>query len=137
MLAVTSTELFAVSGTPHTDLPRLFMGPASEIVSAPISEVTPVIEPPRNVPAGYELSQNYPNPFNPTTDIGFRIADVRLVTLKVYNVLGELVKTLVNKVEQPGSYQVQFDGSNLASGVYFYRLSAGSYTKTMKLMLLK
>ena len=137
MLAVTSTELFAVSGTPHTDLPRLFMGPASEIVSAPISEVTPVIEPPRNVPAGYELSQNYPNPFNPTTDIGFRIADVRLVTLKVYNVLGELVKTLVNKVEQPGSYQMQFDGSNLASGVYFYRLQAGTFTQTRKLLLLK
>ena len=88
-------------------------------------------------PATYGLSQNYPNPFNPTTNIGYRIADVGLVTLKVYNVLGQRVATLVNKVEQPGSYQVQFDGSNLASGVYFYRLDSGNHSKTMKCLLLK
>ena len=90
-----------------------------------------------DLPTHFSLSQNYPNPFNPTTNIGYRIADVGLVTLKVYNVLGELVKTLVNKVEQPGSYRVQFDGSNLASGVYFYRLQAGTFTQTRKLLLLK
>ena len=92
---------------------------------------------PNQVPESFVLSQNYPNPFNPTTNIGYRIADVGLVTLKVYNVLGELVKTLVNKVEQPGSYRVQFDGSNLASGVYFCRLQAGTFTQTRKLLLLK
>ena len=137
MLAVTSHDIFAVSGTPHTDLPRLFMGPASEIVRAPISEVTPVIEPPRNVPLGYALLQNYPNPFNPTTNIEYRISDVGFVTLKVYDVLGQRVATLVDKVEQPGSYEVQFNGSNLASGVYFYRLDAGGYSKTLRMLLLK
>ncbi len=137
MLSVTPTDLYAVSGMPHTDLPRLFMGPAGEVVRAPISGVTPVIEPPRTIPAGYSLSQNYPNPFNPTTNIGYRIADVGFVTLKVYNVLGELVKTLVNKVEQPGSYEVEFDGSDLSSGVYFYRLQAGSYSRTRRMMVLK
>ena len=144
MLAVTSHDIFAVSGTPHTDLPRLFMGPASEIVRAPISEVTPVIEPPRNVPLGYALLQNYPNPFNPTTNIEYRIVpqgsfrtDVGLVTLKVYDVLGQRVATLVDKVEQSGSYEVQFNGSGLASGVYFCRLDAGGYSKTLRMLLLK
>ena len=89
------------------------------------------------IPVDFGLSQNYPNPFNPTTNIGYRIADVGLVTLKVYNVLGQRVATLVNKVEQPGSYEMQFDGSNLASGVYFYRLDSGNHSKTMKCLLLK
>jgi hypothetical protein len=92
----------------------------------------------------FSLEQNYPNPFNPATNIGFRIADAGFVTLKVYDVLGERVATLVSKVEQPGNYQVEFNGSSLASGVYFYRISVRplnqtgmKYTKTMKLMLLK
>ncbi len=88
-------------------------------------------------PSEFLLEQNYPNPFNPTTNIGYRIADVGFVTLKVYDVLGRRVATLVNKVEQPGSYRVQFNGSNLASGVYFYRLDAGGFVKTMKMLLLK
>ena len=144
MLAVTSTYVFAVSGTPYTDLPRLFMGPASEVVRAPIPEVTPVIEPPLNVPLGYALLQNYPNPFNPTTSIEFRISNVGFVTLKVYDMLGQRVATLVDKVEQPGSYEVQFNGSDLASGVYFYRIGVRSlnhngvvYSMTRKLLLLK
>jgi hypothetical protein len=96
------------------------------------------------VPLTFSLEQNYPNPFNPATNIGFRIADAGFVTLKVYDVLGERVVTLVSKVEQPGNYQVEFNGSSLASGVYFYRISVRplnqtgmKYTKTMKLMLLK
>ncbi len=90
-----------------------------------------------SVPLKFGLEQNYPNPFNPTTNIEYRIADVGLVTLKVYNVLGQRVTTLVDKVEQPGSYEVQFNGSNLASGVYFYRLDAGGYSKTLRMLLLK
>ena len=85
----------------------------------------------------FSLFQNYPNPFNPTTYIGFRIEDVGLVTLKVYDVMGRRVATLVDKVEQPGSYEVQFNGSDLASGVYFYRLTAPSYSKVLKMLLLK
>lgn len=100
------------------------------------STITKVVDPPA-IPVGFQLMQNYPNPFNPTTNIGYRISDVGLVTLKLYNVLGQLVKTLVSKVQQPGSYEVKFNGNGLASGVYFYRLRSGDYTKTMKLILLK
>lgn len=100
------------------------------------STITDVVDP-SAIPVGFQLMQNYPNPFNPTTNIGYRISDVGLVTLKLYNVLGQLVKTLVSKVQQPGSYEVKFNGNGLASGVYFYRLRSGDYTKTMKLILLK
>ena len=96
------------------------------------------------VPTHFALSQNYPNPFNPTTNIEFRIADVGFVTLKVYDVLGQRVATLVDKVEQPGSYEVEFNGSDLASGVYFYRIDVRSLKRTgimyeamKKLLLLK
>lgn len=145
MLSFTPTDVYAVSGIPHTDLPRLFMGPASEVVRAPISGVTPVIEPPGTIPSSFSLSQNYPNPFNPSTAIGYQLSAVSRVSLKAYDVLGRLVKTLVNnEVESAGNYEVRFDGSGLASGVYFYRLTASpvsgantGYTKVMKMVLLK
>ncbi len=89
------------------------------------------------VPKGFALFQNYPNPFNPTTNIGYRVADVGLVILRVYNVLGQRVETLVDRVEQPGSYEVQFNGSGLASGVYFYRLVAGGISVERKMVLVK
>jgi hypothetical protein len=92
---------------------------------------------PTTVIKSFELSQNYPNPFNPTTLIQYRLPAVSHVTLKVYDVLGREVATLVNGRQTPGTYKVEFNGSRFASGVYFYRLQAGSYTKTMKLLLLK
>ena len=85
----------------------------------------------------FVLQQNYPNPFNPTTAISYELSANGFVTLKVYDVLGRLVRTLVDKVEQAGSYSVTFSASGLASGVYFYRLQAGSYSQTPKLMVLK
>lgn len=85
----------------------------------------------------FELSQNYPNPFNPSTQINFSIPKNDLVTLKIFNTLGQEVATLVNGKMKPGSYEVNFNASNLASGVYFYNLTAGSYTSTMKMILLK
>jgi len=72
----------------------------------------------------YALHQNYPNPFNPTTDFGYRIADFGFVSLKVYDVLGREVATLVNEVKQPGAYSVRWNASGYPSGVYLYRLSA-------------
>ena len=78
----------------------------------------------RGNPAEYLLRQKYPNPFNPTTNIEYRISNFGFVSLKVYDVLGRLVATLVNGVRSPGSYEVQFNGSKFASGVYFYRLTA-------------
>jgi beta-1,2-mannobiose phosphorylase / 1,2-beta-oligomannan phosphorylase len=84
-----------------------------------------------------KLFQNYPNPFNPRTDIRFTIQDSRFTSLKVYNVLGREVATLVNEVKQPGEYTATWDAANAPSGMYFYRLTAGSYTETKKLILMK
>ena len=85
----------------------------------------------------FELSQNYPNPFNPSTTIKFQIPRNGFVTLKVYDVLGNEVATLVSEEKPAGSYKVEFDGSNLASGIYIYRLTSGNYTASKKLILLK
>ena len=91
----------------------------------------------------FELSQNYPNPFNPTTKIRFTIpvtlsgVEGSLVTLKFYDVLGNEVATLVNEEKPAGSYEVEFDGRKLSSGIYFYRLQAGSFAETKKMVLLK
>ncbi len=89
------------------------------------------------VPDSFTLSQNYPNPFNPTTQIRYTVPRQEKVSLKVYNILGELVSTLVNEVHFPGTYQVTFDGSNLASGVYFYRLEGNNYLETKTFTLIK
>ncbi len=85
----------------------------------------------------FQLFPNFPNPFNPITNIAYRIANIGLVSLKVYDVLGREVATLVNRVQEPGKYEVHFDGSRLASGVYFYRLNAGQYWNSHKMILLK
>jgi len=85
----------------------------------------------------YILQQNYPNPFNPITNIQFNIADIGFVTLKVYDVLGNEVATLVNEEKPSGSYKVDFDGSGLPSGIYIYRLITAKFSDSKKLMLLK
>ena len=89
------------------------------------------------LPTEYELEQNYPNPFNPTTNIRYSIIKTTKVTLKIYDILGREVKTLVNTEQAPGNYTIIFNAQNLASGVYFYRLNAGNYNMTKKLLLLK
>lgn len=85
----------------------------------------------------FSLSQNYPNPFNPTTVISYWIPAVSDVTLKVYDLLGREMKTLVRERQTAGSHHVTFNAGSLPSGVYLYRIQAGSYSKTMKLLLLK
>jgi hypothetical protein len=85
----------------------------------------------------YNLAQNYPNPFNPSTQIKFSIKETGMVTLKVFDVLGREVATLVNNQLATGSYTVNFNASGLASGIYFYRLESGSFVQTNKMMLLK
>jgi streptogramin lyase len=89
------------------------------------------------VPSGYELSQNYPNPFNPTTVINFSIPNSGLVSIKVFDILGQEVAELINEVKSAGSYKVDFDASNLSSGMYIYRITAGKFNATKKMMLLK
>ena len=85
----------------------------------------------------YDLMQNYPNPFNPSTAISYKLSAFSPVTLKVYDILGREVATLVNQNQNPGNYTVVFDASRLPSGVYFYRLTAGTYTATKKMMVVK
>ena len=89
------------------------------------------------VPSTFALHQNYPNPFNPSTTISYTLPVQSFVTLKVFNVLGQEVATLVNGIESPGSKSVRFDGGRLPSGVYFYRLQAGSYSGTRMLLIVK
>lgn len=88
-------------------------------------------------PESYTLSQNYPNPFNPTTVISYSVPVKSEVTLKVFNLLGQEVATLVNGVQNMGAHQVNFNANNLTSGVYFYTIKAGSFTSTRKMMLIK
>lgn len=90
-----------------------------------------------NVPDRYELSQNYPNPFNPSTSIKFALPKSSLVTLKVYDVVGREVATLVNQELNAGTFEYSFDGSKLTSGVYFYRIDAGEFSEIKKMMLVK
>jgi Secretion system C-terminal sorting domain len=92
---------------------------------------------PINVIKSFTLYQNYPNPFNPTTVISYTIPRDGMATLKVYDVLGREVETLVNQNQKVGRYEVTFDGSRLASGVYFYRLVAGNHVITKKMLMLK
>jgi hypothetical protein len=89
------------------------------------------------LPADFVLYQNYPNPFNPTTNIRFRISDFGFVFLKIYDALGNEVKTLVNENKSVGEYQVKFSANGLTSGIYYYRLETKDFSETKKMILLK
>ncbi|MGA7159714.1 MAG: T9SS type A sorting domain-containing protein [Bacteroidota bacterium] len=110
----------------------------SGIWCAPLSVVTGVKPPAAStLPRSFQLEQNFPNPFNPSTVISYQLRTNTLVTLKVYDDLGRLVKILVDARQTVGNHSVTLNASNLSSGVYFYRLTAGSFVETKKLMLLK
>ncbi len=96
-----------------------------------------VEEEPKTVPSEFVLYQNYPNPFNPTTVIGYQLSVTGHVTLRVLDMLGREIVTLVNEEKQAGKYEVKFDGVGLSSGIYFYQLITSKTTKTMKLVLQK
>ncbi len=85
----------------------------------------------------YHLYQNYPNPFNPSTNLEFGISDLGFVSLKVYDLNGREIETLVNERLSPGNYKVKFDGTNLSSGIYFYKITAGTFSQTKQMILLK
>jgi hypothetical protein len=90
-----------------------------------------------STPSVYELAQNYPNPFNPSTAIKFNIPEAGNVKLVVYNLLGQEVNTLVNEFKSAGSYTINFDATNLTSGVYLYKIEANGFVQTRKMMLIK
>lgn len=130
-LVVKQTENGNTSGTIYLDDMQ------SDILLPVKKEIT-------NIPDEYSLSQNYPNPFNPTTTIKYSIPTVEMlrttsqhVTLKIYDILGREVTTLVNQKQNAGNYVVLFNASNLTSGIYFYKLSSGEFVSTKKLVLLK
>ncbi|UCH65511.1 MAG: T9SS type A sorting domain-containing protein, partial [Ignavibacterium sp.] len=88
-------------------------------------------------PTEYKLIQNYPNPFNPNTTIRFDIPEFTFITIKVFDILGSEIEILVNEEKQTGTYQITWYAENLTSGIYFYRLQAGSFVETKKLLLIK
>ena len=113
---------------------------AGKVVSLDISSALPKsgsTELAGDSPEEFSLEQNYPNPFNPSTSIQYRVSSISNVSLKVYDVLGNEVATLVNEEKPAGSYEVKFDAAGLSSGIYFYKLQTGSFVETKKMILLK
>jgi len=102
---------------------------------SPLTDLEKLINP--GIPKEYVLHQNYPNPFNPSTVITYELPISGHVTLKVYDVLGNEIKTLVNEMKETGKYTATFDASKLASGMYVYRLQAGEFVQARKMILLK
>ncbi len=124
-LAATETYLFAGTNT------GVWRRPLAEMITSDVGSSL------LGLPTGFSLSQNYPNPFNPTTTIRYELSKSSMVRLSVYDILGRELSVLVNERKNGGSYEVKFDAARLASGVYFYKLQAGDYVQTRKLLILK
>jgi photosystem II stability/assembly factor-like uncharacterized protein len=116
---------------------NLFTGTSVGLFKRPLSEVTAVVKTSSALPSRFALNQNYPNPFNPATTISFSIPTETNVSLKIYDILGREISTLVNEKLPAGNYSRQWNAASAPSGVYFYRLQTGSFTETKKLSLLK
>ena len=108
-----------------------------DLATMKLSPTTGISEISTEIPSDLFLGQNYPNPFNPTTKIEFKVESSKFIKLTVYDISGKEVAVLVNGKMSPGTYEVTFDGSNLSSGVYFYKLNAEKFSDTKKLILLK
>jgi len=91
----------------------------------------------KNIPSEFHLLQNYPNPFNPATTISYSLPTTSFVTLKVYDVIGNEIATLVNEEKSRGIYKIEFNASNITSGIYFYRITTNEFTQTKKMIILK
>jgi hypothetical protein len=124
-LAVSSTNLFA--GFPN----------GGGVWRRPLSEIVSVEKLSTDLPAHFSLDQNYPNPFNPTTTISFSIPFKSFVSLKVFDLIGREIATIISEEISAGSYSKQWNAANMSSGIYFYRLQAGTYIETKKLVLLR
>ena len=131
---LTSTDIFCLAAS-STDLycATRFGG----VWRRPLSEITSVKTQINKSPSQFSLLQNYPNPFNPSTIISYELPIGASISLKVYDILGREVKELVNEQKVAGTYSVEFDGSKLSSGVYFYTITAGKFSQTKKMILAK
>ncbi len=107
----------------------------TQLIEKPLTKQQVITE--LGKPDSYALNANYPNPFNPSTNIQFSTPEQSFVELKVFDILGNEVANLVKQDMEPGNYSVVFNGSNLASGIYLYRLVSGNFFDTKKMMLIK
>lgn len=135
---VTYTDQNVTAGSTYTYRIRAVNNNSESNYSntATVSTITGV-EKNKQIPTEFKLDQNYPNPFNPTTIISYSIPENSFVQLKIYDLLGNVITTLVSENQSAGIYKITFDGSNLTSGIYFYQLITPKYTSTKKLMLVK
>lgn len=117
-------------GAPLTQASLLFAKLTADGVLSTGKDVNPKV-------TEYQLEQNYPNPFNPTTTIGFSLPKAEKVEIEVYDILGRKVATLLNERQSTGQHQVVFDAKRIGSGIYFYRLRAGSFSETKKMVFVK
>jgi photosystem II stability/assembly factor-like uncharacterized protein len=115
----------------------IIAGTTTGIWRRSLTELTGVQSTVSELPDKFQLYQNYPNPFNPSTNIRYQITNNGNVSLKIYDIGGKEIKTLVNKFQNPGIYEVRFTGTQLSSGVYYYRLQAGAFTETKKMVIIK
>lgn len=114
-----------------------FNAEAGIVYNFSINSTLTSLEDDLNAPKEFSLGQNFPNPFNPSTSIQYNVKEASQVTLKVYDMIGNEVAILVNEVKPAGSYTVSFDASQLSSGVYLYKMTAGNFVQTRKLVLMK
>ncbi len=128
---LSAADFFGATATDEFYVDNFSYNPSANWIITGINQVG------NTVPVEYALSQNYPNPFNPTTKINFALPKSGLVTMKVYDILGKEVATLVNEVKNAGSYTVDFNASSLTSGVYFYKVSVNGFSEVKKMLLLK
>lgn len=136
-IPMTQQRTFVQPYTPVTDTWVNAQSKPGQVEDWPLGLPTAVEDADLGIPSTFELAQNYPNPFNPTTKIKFTIPSEEMVSLKIFNVLGQEVTTLLNQQMKAGSYSFEFNASKLSTGVYFYRIEAGSYNETKKMMLIK
>jgi len=135
-----AVEYSAILSFTHNAISGLYSSRAMKgpnIYGTGIKEIIASADEPAETPTAYSLSQNYPNPFNPTTKIEYSLLEASNVRLAVYNNLGQEVASLVNEYQVIGKYIVDFNANNLPSGIYFYKIQAGNFNKTQKMVLMK
>jgi hypothetical protein len=115
----------------------VYVGTGNGVWRRPLSEIVTSVEEETNQPTDFILSQNYPNPFNPNTTFRYSIPQTSNVVIKVFDVLGNEIETLVNEEKPVGTYEITWNATNLSSGIYFYQLRAGSFVETKKMILMK